>query len=185
VRASNARAKAGPHTFVISRIYGISFAADNARVDILLVEDNLGDVLLARQAFCASDMPVRLHVARDGVEALDFLCRASPRPDIILLDLNLPKMDGRNFLRRIKKDDTLKTIPTVVLSTSDAEDDVRYCYRQHATCFIKKPDQWLAFAKVVQFVQDFWLLAAKLQYVPADHFSQIFSTDRFDFHFEE
>ena len=154
-------------------------------MDLLLIEDNLGDLVLAQEAFRASDMLVRLHVARDGIEALDFLCRNSPRPDLILMDLDLPKMHGRDLLRRLKTDDSWKTIPTVVLSTSDAEDDVRYCYRQQATSYIKKPDQWGAFTKVVKFVTDYWLLAVKLENNTSDYLSQIISADRFYFQSNE
>ncbi len=150
-------------------------------MNLLLIEDNQGDLVLAREAFRASDRPVRLHEARDGVEALDFLCRNSPRPDLILMDLNLPKIDGRDLLRRLKKDESWKTVPTVVLSTSDAEDDVRYCYRQHAACYIKKPNQWVEFTKVVKFVTGFWLLAVKLESNASDYLSQIISADRFYF----
>ena len=150
-------------------------------MNLLLIEDNPGDMVLAQEAFRASDWPVHLHVARDGLEALDFLCRNSPRPDLILMDLNLPKMHGRDLLSRLKKDESWKTIPTVVLSASNAEDDVRYCYRQHATCYIKKPDQWIAFTKVVKFVTDYWLLAVKLETNTSDYLSQIISADRFHF----
>lgn len=154
-------------------------------MDLLLIEDNPGDLVLAQEAFRASDMPVRLHVARDGLEALDFLCRKSPRPDLILMDLHLPKIHGRDLLSRLKKDESWKTIPTVVLSSSDAEDDVRYCYRQQTTCYIKKPDQWVAFTKVVKFVTDYWLLAVKLETNTSDYLSQIISADRFHFQSNE
>ena len=154
-------------------------------MDLLLIEDNLGDLVLAQEAFRASDRPIRLHVARDGVEALDFLCRNSPRPDLILMDLNLPKLHGRDLLSRLKTDESWKTIPTVVLSTSDADDDVRYCYRQHATCYIQKPNQWVAFTKIVKFVTDYWLLAVKPKSNVSDHLSQIISADRFCFQSNE
>jgi chemotaxis family two-component system response regulator Rcp1 len=151
-------------------------------MDILLIEDSPGDVRLAREAFLASDKPFRLHVACDGVEAMEFLLHDNlPRPDLILLDLNLPKINGRELLIRLKNDDNLKTIPTVVLSTSDAEDDVRYCYRQHATCYIKKPDQWDAFARVVGLVNDFCQLAIKPQDSPADYILRKIVADRFYF----
>lgn len=154
-------------------------------MNILLIEDNPGDLVLAQEAFRASDRPVRLHVACDGIEALHFLCLNSPRPDLILMDLNLPKMHGRDLLRRLKTDENWQTIPTVVLSASEAEDDVRYCYRHHATCYIKKPDQWVAFVKVVKFVTDYWLLAVKSKNNASEYLSQITSADRFYFQSSE
>jgi two-component system, chemotaxis family, response regulator Rcp1 len=156
-----------------------------AAMDLLLIEDNPGDLVLVHEAFRASNRLVRLRVARDGVEALDSLCRDSPLPDLILMDLNLPKMHGRDLLKRLKTDEAWKLIPTVVLSTSDAEDDVRYCYGQHATCYIKKPDQWAAFTKVVKFATDYWHLAAKSKNNVSECFPQITSADRFYFQSNE
>jgi chemotaxis family two-component system response regulator Rcp1 len=151
-------------------------------MDVLLVEDSHGDARLAQEAFLASETPVRLHIARDGIEAMEFLLHETlPRPDLILLDLNLPKLDGRELLLRIKQDHSLKTIPTVILSTSDAEEDVKYCYRQHANCYIKKPQQWDAFVKVVKFVNDFFLQVIKPQHDPEDPIFQDILADRFYF----
>jgi len=151
-------------------------------MNILLIEDSPGDARLAKEAFRASDRPACLHVARDGIEAMEFLLHDNvPRPDLILLDLNLPKIDGRELLIRLKNDDDLKTIPTVVLSSSAAEDDVRYCYRQHATCFIVKPKQWDAFAGVVKFVMDFCRLVVKPQETPANSIMRNIVADRFYF----
>jgi CheY-like chemotaxis protein len=155
-------------------------------MDILLVEDNLGEARLAQEAFLASNEPVSLHVARDGVEAMEFLLNNKlPRPDLILLDLNLPKINGRELLTRIKNNDTLKTIPTVVLSTSDAQEDVQYCYEHHANCYIKKPEQWDSFVGVVKFVNDFWLMVVKPQVCPMIDILRGVQADRFDFQFDE
>jgi two-component system, chemotaxis family, response regulator Rcp1 len=136
-------------------------------MDVLLVEDSPGDVRLAQEAFGASDKPVRLHVVGDGVEAMAFLKhegahKNAPRPNLILLDLNLPIMDGREVLARIKKDASLCTIPTIVLTASDAKEDVLFCYNNHANCFVRKPDQWDAFASVVRHMNTFWLFMAEL-----------------------
>jgi two-component system, chemotaxis family, response regulator Rcp1 len=151
-------------------------------MNILLIEDSPSDARLAKEAFRASDSPACLHVARDGIEAMEFLLHDNiPRPDLILLDLNLPKIDGRELLSRLKNDDDLKTIPTVVLSSSAAEDDVQYCYRQHATCFIVKPNQWDAFAGVVRFVMDFCRLAVKPQENPVNSIMRNIVADRFYF----
>jgi CheY-like chemotaxis protein len=155
-------------------------------MDILLIEDNLGDARLTQEAFLTSEEPVSLHVARDGVEAMEFLLNDNlPRPDLILLDLNLPKIDGRELLTRIKNNDTLKTIPTVVLSTSDAAEDVQYCYENHANCYIKKPEQWDSFVDVVKFVNDFWLLIVKPQVRPMIDIFRSVPADRFDFQFDK
>src|ERR1700736_6821512 len=110
---------------------------------VLLVEDSPGDVRLTQEAFRDANKSVHLHVATDGVEAMAFLRHEgahadAPRPDLILLDLNLPKMDGREVLVHIKEDNSLKTIPTVILTTSDAEADIVKCYQLHANCYLKK-----------------------------------------------
>jgi two-component system, chemotaxis family, response regulator Rcp1 len=132
-----------------------------------LVEDNPGDVRLTREAFRAANRSIRLHVAPDGVEAMAFLRRQGPhaqvpRPDLILLDLNLPKMDGREVLARIKEDESLKTIPTVILTTSDAEADIVKSYQLQANCYLSKPVQLEAFENVVASINDFWLTKVKL-----------------------
>jgi CheY-like chemotaxis protein len=135
--------------------------------DVLLVEDSPGDVRLTREAFRNVNMSVHLHVAIDGVDAMAFLRREgahanAPRPDFILLDLNLPKMDGREVLARIKKDDSLKTIPTVILTTSEAEADVANSYRLQANCYLNKPVRFDAFESLVKSINDFWLTKVKL-----------------------
>jgi chemotaxis family two-component system response regulator Rcp1 len=135
--------------------------------EVLLVEDSPGDVRLTQEAFRDANTSVHLHVASDGVEAMAFLKREgphvnAPRPDLILLDLNLPKMDGREVLAHIKKDDTLKTIPTVILTTSDAEVDVAKSYQLQANCYLSKPVQLDAFEGLVKSINDFWLTKVKL-----------------------
>jgi two-component system, chemotaxis family, response regulator Rcp1 len=136
-------------------------------MQVLLVEDSPGDVRLTREAFRSSNKAVYLHVARDGVEAMAFLKREdpyhdAPRPDFILLDLNLPKMDGREVLALIKDDIYLKTIPTVILTTSDADDDVSNSYRLHANCYLTKPVEFEQFERLVATINDFWLTKATL-----------------------
>ena len=136
-------------------------------IEVLLVEDNPGDVRLLKESFRITNEPVRLHVVSDGVEAMAFLRREgvhinAPRPDIILLDLNLPKMDGREVLVQIKQDISLKMIPTVVLSTSDSEVDVSICYKLQANCYLRKPGNWEAFDSIVNSINSFWLKNAKL-----------------------
>jgi two-component system, chemotaxis family, response regulator Rcp1 len=135
--------------------------------EVLLVEDSPGDVRLTREALRDADASVRLHVAIDGVEAMAFLNREgayanAPRPDFILLDLNLPKMDGREVLARIKEDESLKTIPTVILTTSDADTDVARSYQLQANCYLTKPVQLDEFEALVRSVTDFWLKKVKL-----------------------
>jgi CheY-like chemotaxis protein len=136
-------------------------------IEILLVEDNPGDVLLTREALAENKVANNLHVARDGQEGWDFLTRTepfvdAPTPDIILLDLNLPRMDGRQLLERIKSDDHLKTIPVVVLTTSSAEEDVVRSYELHANCYVTKPVDLVKFAKIIESIKDFWFMIVKL-----------------------
>jgi CheY-like chemotaxis protein len=136
-------------------------------IEVLLVEDSPGDVRLTQEAFRDANTSIHLHVASDGVEALAFLRHQgthvhAPRPDIILLDLNLPKMDGREVLAQIKEDDSLKLIPTVILTTSDAEADIVKCYQLHANCYLKKPVQLDAFESLVKSINDFWLTKVAL-----------------------
>jgi len=131
-------------------------------IDILLVEDNMGDVDLAREALGMGKLHNSLHVVQDGMAAMDFLRKKgkhadSPRPDLIILDLNLPKKDGREVLAEIKEDDSLKRIPVVVLTTSSAEEDVLKTYNLHANCFITKPIDIRQFLRVVQSIEEFWL----------------------------
>jgi len=134
---------------------------------VLLVEDSPGDVRLTQEAFRDADPSIELHVAADGVEAMAFLRRqgihaGAPRPDFILLDLNLPKMDGREVLAHIKGDKDLKTIPTVILTTSDAEADILTSYQLRANCYLSKPVQLEEFEGLVKSINDFWLTTVKL-----------------------
>jgi chemotaxis family two-component system response regulator Rcp1 len=136
-------------------------------IDILMVEDNPGDVRLTREALKGGKVLNTLHVAEDGVAALDFLYRRAPhqdapRPDLILLDLNLPKMDGREVLSKIKSDDMLKTIPVVILTTSQAEEDVIRAYRLSANCYVTKPVDLHQFNRIVQAIEQFWLTVVRL-----------------------
>jgi chemotaxis family two-component system response regulator Rcp1 len=136
-------------------------------IEVLLVEDSPGDVRLTQEAFRDANSSIHLSVASDGVEAMAFLKHTgthanSPRPDLILLDLNLPKMDGRQVLAHIKENDDLKTIPTVILTTSDAESDIVKSYQLQANCYLTKPVQLDAFEALVKSINDFWLTKAKL-----------------------
>jgi chemotaxis family two-component system response regulator Rcp1 len=136
-------------------------------VEILLVEDNPGDVRLTKEALKEGKVYNNLHWAKDGVEALEFLRREgkqakAPRPDIILLDLNLPKKDGREVLAVIKRDPDLKHIPVVVLTTSKAEEDVLKSYELHANCYVTKPVDLEKFIQVVQSIDRFWLTVVTL-----------------------
>jgi two-component system, chemotaxis family, response regulator Rcp1 len=140
---------------------------DGMPIEVLLVEDSPGDVRLTQEAFRDANSSIHLSVAADGVEAMAFLTRSgihanSPRPDLILLDLNLPKMDGREVLAHIKEDNNLKTIPTVILTTSDAESDIVKSYQLQANCYLTKPVQLDAFEALVKSINDFWLTKAKL-----------------------
>jgi chemotaxis family two-component system response regulator Rcp1 len=131
-------------------------------IDILLVEDNAGDVELAREALGDCKLHNRLHAVDDGEKAMAFLRRQdpyaeAPRPDLILLDLNLPRKDGREVLAEVKADDSLKSIPVVILTTSRAEEDVLKSYNLHANCYITKPMGLDQFMHVVKSIQDFWL----------------------------
>ncbi len=130
-------------------------------IDILLVEDNPGDVDLAREALEGTKMNNMLYVVADGEAAMDFLYQSGdfadmPRPDLVLLDLNLPRKDGREVLAEIKAHKDLKRIPVVILTTSDAEEDVLKSYNLHANCFITKPIDLNQFVKVVRSIEDFW-----------------------------
>ena len=135
--------------------------------NVLLVEDSPGDVRLTQEAFRSANSAVKLHVAIDGVEALAFLAQAgdyadAPRPDLILLDLNLPRKDGREVLKHIRADESMKTIPTVILTTSDAEIDINQSYSLHANSYLSKPVQLEAFESLVKSINDFWFKKAKL-----------------------
>jgi CheY-like chemotaxis protein len=136
-------------------------------VEVLLVEDNPGDVRLTREALKEGKVRNNLSVVGDGVEALAFLHRegnysSAPRPDIILLDLNLPRKDGRQVLAEVKADPELRRIPVVVLTTSKAEEDILKTYELHANCFITKPVDFEHFIKVVQSIESFWLTIVQL-----------------------
>jgi CheY-like chemotaxis protein len=138
-----------------------------AAIDVLLVEDSPGDVRLTREAFRETNGAVTLHVASDGVEAMAFLRREgananAPRPDFILLDLNLPRMDGREVLVHIKEDPTLRTIPTIILTTSEADADVLKSYELNANAYLKKPVTLEAFESLVRSINDFWLTKVML-----------------------
>ena len=135
--------------------------------ELLLVEDNAGDVRLTQEALKAGRVWTHLNVVRDGVEAMAYLRRegkfsAAARPHLILLDLNLPRKDGRQVLHEIKSDEDLKRIPVVILTTSRAEEDILKTYNLHANCFITKPIDLNDFIKVVQAIEEFWLTIVKL-----------------------
>ena len=136
-------------------------------IEILLVEDNVGDARLTLEAFQEGKVTNNLSVVRDGVEALAYLRREGAyanavQPDLVLLDLNLPRKDGREVLAEIKADDRLKRIPVVVLTTSAAEEDVAKAYGNHANCYITKPVDLDQFLRVVQSIESFWLSLVKL-----------------------
>jgi CheY-like chemotaxis protein len=136
-------------------------------VEILLVEDNVGDVGLIEEVFEEAKIRNNLHVAEDGEEAMLYLrgkgkFAGSPRPDIIILDLNLPKKDGREVLREIKEDSNLKNIPVVILTTSNAEKDVLQAYELHANAYVTKPLDFNEFMKVVESIANFWLEVVQL-----------------------
>jgi two-component system, chemotaxis family, response regulator Rcp1 len=136
-------------------------------IRILLIEDNTGDVRLMREVLLGANNDVQLLVAADGAEALAFLKQEgihvyAPRPDIILLDLNLPKIDGREVLAHIKSDAGLKIIPIIVLTTSDAEVDIVKSYELQANCYLSKPGQLNEFEMLIDSIRDFWLTKVKL-----------------------
>ena len=136
-------------------------------IEILLVEDNEGDVELTREALSGAKVKNNLHVVGDGVEALAFLRQegvhaSAPAPDLILLDLNLPRKDGREVLLEIKAHERLKLIPVVILTTSEAERDIVRSYELHANCYISKPVGLNEFLKVIQAIEGFWLAVVKL-----------------------
>jgi len=136
-------------------------------VEVLLIEDNAGDIRLTQEALKESNLLVHLSIARDGEEAMAFLQRqgafaSSPIPDLILLDLNLPKKDGREVLQEIKADARLKRIPVVVLTTSQADSDILTTYGFHANCYITKPVDMDQFIKIVKMLEEFWFTIVKL-----------------------
>ena len=144
-----------------------SIGTDAEPIQVLLVEDSPGDVRLTREAFKDAKVHITLHVASDGTEAMAFLRREGtyaqvPRPDLILLDLNLPKKDGREVLKEIKETPALKSIPVVILTTSASEADILRSYSLHANCYITKPVGLAGFLKVVESIDMFWLSVVRL-----------------------
>jgi two-component system response regulator len=145
----------------------MTFDKVGSPVKILLVEDNPDDIDLTLEVLKDAKMRTSLHTVEDGVEALAFLRKEGkyadePRPDLILLDLNLPKKDGREVLAEIKSDDVLRQIPVVVLTTSEAEEDILKAYNLHANCYITKPVDFDQFIKVVNAIEEFWFTVVKL-----------------------
>lgn len=149
-----------------------NLANNRITIEVLLVEDSPGDVRLTKEAFYEANPAVHINVTSDGIEAMAFLKHLgkyanAPRPDLILLDLNLPKMDGREVLARIKSDASLKTIPTVILSTSEAEADIEKSYQLQANCYLSKPVLFEAFDGLVKNISTFWLKEVTLpQWTP-------------------
>ena len=145
-----------------------SFMQNNTQpIEILLVEDNPGDARLTIEAMREAKLRNRMHVVEDGVEAMQFLRRQgrfgeAPRPDLILLDLNLPKKDGREVLAEVKSDPDLKRIPVVILTTSQAEEDVVRAYDLHANCYVTKPVDLEQFMKIVNQIDEFWVKVVTL-----------------------
>jgi CheY-like chemotaxis protein len=136
-------------------------------IEVLLVEDDPGDVLLTREAFEHNKVSNRLHVVNDGEQAMDFLRGEGaytdvPRPDLVLLDLNLPRKDGREVLGEMKEDPELRVIPVVILTTSEAEEDIVRSYRLHANAYVSKPVDFDQFIKVVRRIDDFFVTVVKL-----------------------
>jgi chemotaxis family two-component system response regulator Rcp1 len=145
----------------------MSLMLTNVSWQLLLIEDDADDISSTRRAFWQADRSARLHVVCDGIDAMAFLQRqgvhgGAPRPDLILLDLSLPKLDGREVLARIKLDDSLKSIPTIILTASETGADVAQCYRLQANAYLTKPDNPDAFAILLKNMIKFWLTAAKL-----------------------
>jgi chemotaxis family two-component system response regulator Rcp1 len=144
-----------------------SIGTNASAIEVLLVEDSPGDVRLTREALKDAKVHIHLHVVSDGAEAMAFLEHKGvhakvPRPDLILLDLNLPKKDGREVLQEIKENPALKSIPVVVLTTSTSEADILRSYLLHANCYITKPVDLNGFLKVVKSIDNFWLSVVKL-----------------------
>lgn len=136
-------------------------------LEILLIEDNPGDARLTQEALNDGKVKNNLHIVYDGVEATDFLFKRNkykdaPRPDLIILDLNLPKKNGHEVLAEIKVDETLKSIPVVILTTSKAEEDILKSYKLHANCFLTKPIDLIEFFEMIQSIEGFWLTLVKL-----------------------
>lgn len=141
------------------------------QIEVLLIEDNSGDVLLTKEAFDETGFKEKMIIARDGEDAMDYLYKRGPyenanSPDLILLDLNLPKKDGREILAEIKKDDNLRQIPVIVLTTSRSEKDINKCYELQANCYIIKPVGFDEFLDIVKSIQEFWIDTVKLPSMP-------------------
>lgn len=139
----------------------------NKTADILLVEDSPGDIRLTMEALKESRITNNLHIVNDGVEAIDFLMKSgnyinAPIPDLILLDLNLPKISGFEVLKKIKEHEILKVIPVVVLTTSQSERDILQSYQLHVNCFVSKPIEFDEFFNVIRTIEDFWFTIVKL-----------------------
>jgi CheY-like chemotaxis protein len=150
----------------------VTDVTSNARIDLLLVEDDPGDAMMTREALAESAISHDLHVVDNGEAAISFLRQESPyahapRPDLILLDLNLPRVDGREVLAFVKGDHSLRRIPLVVLTTSDSEDDIAASYDLHANAFVTKPVDFGSFLSTVRQVDDFFLTIARLPPKPA------------------
>jgi CheY-like chemotaxis protein len=148
-------------------VYPNGRTSDSSPIEILLVEDNPGDVRLTQEALREGKLHNRLSVCDDGAKAIDFLHRRgpyaeAPRPDLILLDLNLPKKDGRQVLSEIKADESLRRIPVVVLTSSQADEDVIKAYDLQVNCYITKPIELTQFLSVVKAIEDFWLTIVKM-----------------------
>jgi CheY-like chemotaxis protein len=141
--------------------------ADSRSIEILIVDDNQGDIRLMREALKESTLRNNLHVAEDGIEAMAFLHRQgpyqnAPTPDLILLDLNLPRKDGRQVLAEVKNDPVLQRIPVVILTTSSADQDIVDTYNLHANCYVVKPVGLNEFLRIVKAIEDFWLTIVRL-----------------------
>jgi CheY-like chemotaxis protein len=135
--------------------------------NVLLVEDDPGDIFLIKKAFARNDIKARLHITRNGVEATDFLYRGgkyanAPRPDIVILDLNLPKKDGRELLAEIKADPELGMIPVIIFTTSKSDKDILTSYSLHANSYVIKVADWEDFSKIVDKIKEFWLSTARI-----------------------
>jgi two-component system, chemotaxis family, response regulator Rcp1 len=135
--------------------------------EVLLVEDNPGDVFLTQEAFREGRVPLRLSVVSDGEQAMQYLRRQAPfedaiRPDLVLMDLNLPKKDGRELLAEMKEDADLRQIPVIVLTTSESHQDIRKAYKLHANCYLTKPFESDTFVAKIRSIEDFWLKVVRL-----------------------
>ena len=140
---------------------------DRKRLHILLIEDNPGDVRMMTELLSETEISSELHISMDGADAIDFLKRRGShnlaiQPDFIILDLNLPKKNGREVLAEIKQDERLRKIPVIILSSSDADNDVSYCYNMQANCYINKPHDLFNYMHVVKSISEFWFQTVRL-----------------------